>query len=218
MLLTTQLSGFNAFTEVAGAATSVIFKGTDIVDASQTSYTFSAKDLGTPSATRIVVVAVHQVGGTGSKTVTGTVDGVALTNIQQGTGRLHLAYAVVNTANVTGDIALTFSSAPARCAIGWWVLDGFNTTHSDVDSVFTTTDASRSLSALTIPSGGVGIIVGVNVAATAITTSISAGSIAEDYDTAATGMEYVGARTTDAGTPTITMANVSSMAGFAFGL
>lgn len=201
----------------AGVSPTVVFKGTAIDTSSLTNYTFSAKDIGPASTTRIIVVAIHQVGGTGSKTVTGTVDGVALTNIQQGTGRLHLAYAVVNTANATGDIALTFSSAPSRCAIGWWYIDGYNTTHTDVDSVFTTTDTSRTLTALTIPSGGFAIIAGVNVTAAAIATSISAGSIAEDYDTAGTGMEYVGARTSDAGTPTITMNAVSSMAGFAFG-
>jgi len=191
----------------------VTYGGTLDDNTSTTSYSYSA-DIGTASADRIIVLAVHQSGGPSSKTVTATINGTSLGNIQQGTGRHHMGYAVVASGSGTQTIALTFSSAPARASISWWILTGYNTTHTDVQSTFNTSDLSRNIT-LTIPAGGVGIVTGTENATSAITPTNLATT---DYNTVMGGSsnQKIGGRITS--TQTVTFANVSSMAGFAFGL
>lgn len=96
---------------------------TDGSAANASSYSFPGKSLGTPSATRRIVVAVaSRIVGQAVTAV--TVGGVSLsqdadTNVTQ---NAELWSGIVPTGS-TGDVGVTFSIADTYCGIGIWALD-----------------------------------------------------------------------------------------------
>lgn len=121
---------------------------------SQTTYTFTAKAIGTAATGRLIVVAAHSLSSVGQASSC-TIAGGAATNVATTIDSLStvtLFSAVVNT-GTTADITITYGAAGARCAIGVWAINNLiSTTATTATSI-----ASPPSSALTIQAGGVAI-------------------------------------------------------------
>jgi len=192
-----------------------------------TTYTFAAADLGTATPSRLVVVGAMAFGGTSDTVVaSATINGVAATivagaNISVVSGSVVAAvfYAAV-PAGATGDIVVTFSGAKVRAAIGVWAVYGSSGAHTDADEFSSASATAFALSALTVPTDGVGIVFAgtANVATTGFTWT----NATERSDAVVElNNRYSGADTLVAGTATITgtvsAALAGAVAGLAFG-
>jgi hypothetical protein len=87
----------------------------------QTTYTFSAVDLGEPHATRMI--AVYISGRHGGTVSTVTVGGISATSVIASTGLAGARswiYRAAVTSGSTGDVVVTFTGSVAECAVTWW--------------------------------------------------------------------------------------------------
>lgn len=191
-----------------------------------TTYTFAASDIGTASADRIVVVGVAATGGTNNTTIaSGTIGGISATvGVDARTATLNpqasFMYAAVPS-GTTGSIVITFSAGKLRTSISVWAVYGASTTATDSDTLFDLATTSMSLSALTVPTNGMGFFMTVHNNIT--TTGWGWTNATERSDgTMENSTRYSGADTSTAGTNTIT-ATVNTapdelaLAGIAFG-
>jgi hypothetical protein len=185
--------------------------------------TFSAVASGTAAANRLSVVAIN--GRRRSTLNTVTINGVSATKavgvLLGGSGNMisEIWYAE-NPSGTTADVVLTFSAATS----GAWQVDlyevnGATATPTDTDSGSTGSANLLSISALTIPANGVAIIASGNAGdATAVTWT----NATEYTDASITEIRASSARTSTAGTPTITAdgsnGNPYTIAGAAWGL
>jgi hypothetical protein len=121
-------------TETAGVTKSLAFIGSDLSTSDLDTYTFTGKSLGTPHASRRIIVAVgsRDESGGGSAITSVAVGGVTASEIFQ-TGTTHLAGLFIAhvPAGETGNIVVNYSNATSRIALGWWQAHGLssNTPH-----------------------------------------------------------------------------------------
>ena len=170
-------------------------------------------DVGAANAGKIVVLGLHQTGGTAGKLITAiTIDGVScLANVTQGQRHGAVWCALPTSAGVV-TVNLTYDNAPSVFSFGGWSILGGTGGPTDTQSVFSATNGSNSLN-MTIPANGGCVVTGTATGAPAPVTTTNA---TEDYDTNNGAQQYVGAHTTTTGAVTVTMNPVSSMIGFAF--
>lgn len=144
-----------------------------------TSYTSTASALGTASSDRVVIVALASgTSGANANFSAVTVGGVSATRIVNTTGGgstrlLEMWFALVPSGS-TGDIVVTASSTVQRLALDWWTITGTTQTtyaaRNAANVEVNTNGGSISSTALTVPTGGVGIVA-VRVNNTALPTT-----------------------------------------------
>lgn len=128
-------------------------QSSDVVDRS--TYTFSALDIGTASATRHVVVGVISSGtspSVSSVTVAGN-SATMVVQVDESNLRIGL-WIVAVSSGTTGDVVVTHSSSMLRCGVIVWAVYDL----SSATATATATDIVPTLSqSLTINAGGIGI-------------------------------------------------------------
>jgi hypothetical protein len=174
--------GFLALTGLIGfggyfAPKSLTFTDHATDTANLTTYTFSARAIGTAASDRRVHVLVHG-GGVGDTTLSSvTVGGVSATiNVQASSGQhtSAIATAAVPT-GTTGDVVVTFSGGKARCGIGVYASTGLSSeTAVDTDS----STADPATATLTSVAGGFVLA----LAAGDNSSSLTWTNVTEDYD------------------------------------
>lgn len=135
----------------------VTFTDNAIDAADLTTYTFSARAIGTAAASRKVVVGVVGDGSTATVS-TLTVGGVSATlvqRLQNGVETTELWQAAVST-GATADIVVTWSVGQLRMAIGVWaVYDAASAAYATATSI-----ANPPSTTINVPAGGV--LIGVS--------------------------------------------------------
>jgi len=137
-----------------------------------TTYTFSARNLGTADANRYIVVGVGHRSASTRTGFTCSVAGVSATLIasrtvgpvSSGIHYAHLFLAHVPT-GTSGDIVFSSSGSSLRCGIAVWALDNPNTTPTDTAEVTSSAGTTPATADITVAAGG---------AAFAVTTTVSA--------------------------------------------
>jgi hypothetical protein len=169
--------------------------------------TFSAMASGTASADRISVVGLSVDGRVSPTGV--TINGVTATQRAAGNSSNFRAeiWDAPNPTGTTADVVVTFGSAASvHLGAGLWAVTGASAV-SDSDNAASASANNISISALTIPANGAGIIVMMDGGQAGAITWTNA---TEDYDTNGTGQRISGASTVTAGTPTITADGTNS--------
>lgn len=157
-----------------------------------TSYTFSAVDLGIPSADRLIVVGISLRNSTAPLVSSLTINGVTATKIDGMTvttgTRAEVWYANVPT-GTSGDIVVSLSSQSLRCGIGVWSVTGNPKLWSVMDC-----STNPMTNKLHVPSGGSVIAYGLGIDNTTLRTVSSWTKVTEDFDaTIETTVRHTGA-------------------------
>lgn len=106
----------------------ISYRTSAVNSASQTSYTFTAQDIGTASSDRRVVVGVTFYVNSGSQSVSSvTIGGVSASALYDpgavaATAEGVAFWSAIVPTGTTGDIVINFSSAPLRIGIGVWAV------------------------------------------------------------------------------------------------
>ena len=158
------------------------YRNTYTSTANQTTYTFSACDLGSLGTNRLVVVGINAPSNQAVSSV--TIDGVSATLAITSGAASRLAeiwYASTNS-NATGDIVVTFAGSQTAAAIHVWV--GYPTSATPVDAVGTNNSASSlTLSNVAKTSGGFTVMCSKrNDTSDVSWTQNGAETITEDHD------------------------------------
>jgi hypothetical protein len=159
------------------AYSNLTWKSASLDAADATSYTFSAKDIGTAASDRWVIVAA-QIGSGNAATVS-TIGGIAATSIVNGSGlslgnNLDGAIAIANVpTGTTADIVVTGGSSPGGCFMGYWTVNMTSGTAQDTGAAGDTTGSAASIGAsIDIPTNGFCVALCGNQLISAVTHSI----------------------------------------------
>lgn len=167
---------------------SYVFTGSVSSASDLTAYTFTGRNIGPASASRLVVVTA-MLRSTSSNSFSGiTVGGIALTPIiAQNAAQTNVGiYAGLVPTGTTADVVVTMTGGALRCVIGVYAL-------YDLDSIVardtgTSTASPLSLD-LDILAGGIGVA----CAYTAGTTGETWAGMTEDFDLSPEGAHSLGA-------------------------
>lgn len=125
------------------------------------SYTFTARSLGSTAADRVIIVALSmRVAGTTTTVSSVTVAGssasqiVSSPNNSGGNTTLTEIWAVAVAAGTTGDVVVTFSGSVLRCGVNVWRMVGASGAAASASGGST---ADPSTSTLTIPANGAAV-------------------------------------------------------------
>jgi hypothetical protein len=149
------MSLFPIFPPSSGSSAQATFIDSAVDATNASSYTFSAKDFGSVTSDRYIIVAVN-AGSGGAFTISSvTIGGVAATAIASGISSRNIAaiYIAAVPTGATGDIVVTLDGAIRRCGIGWYRATGLASAaaySTDTDI----TDVSNAYSVtLNVPQG-----------------------------------------------------------------
>lgn len=159
---------------------SVSYRSTYSSTANQTTYTFSASDIGPADNSRLVVVQVHGQPNSGTRTVsTLTIAGAAATGYQN-TARLYhnSLWTLPISFGTTATIVVTFSGSVNNCLIAVYALYDLQS-FIPIDTQAATTAATTA--SLTISTINKGVVVAGITGAAAVTTTWT--GVTERYDT-----------------------------------
>ena len=113
---------FGSARVAGGPGSPVTFQGSAVDTSDQSSYTFAARPIGAPSATRRVVVALaSRIGRAVSSATIGGVSATVDVDQSASSNRVTFISAVVPS-GTTADVSVTFASSTSRCGIGVWTL------------------------------------------------------------------------------------------------
>jgi hypothetical protein len=166
--------------------------------ATQSTYTFAAQNIGAPSASRRIHVAIGGDGQSNALVSSVTVGGIAATinaNVIQNSGTAAIATALV-TAGTTADVVVTFAGNKARVVIGLYSSVGLA---SNVAFDSGSSLADPGVATLNTVSGGFCLAVAGNDQTAAINWT---GGVVEDYENVGGGtMVSSGAHGATTGAP-----------------
>lgn len=159
----------------------------------QTTYTFSAQDIGAAASDRYVVVGIAARGQASISSV--TIGGVSATKIkEQGNTDVAGLYIAAVPSGTTGDVVVTLPGAGLRAAIGVWALYGLSGSGAAETTASSTSDPA-TLSLTTSPNA---IVIGLAYNDSAL--SFSWVGLTENFDTAiAASNAYSGASVSASG-------------------
>lgn len=165
---------------VAAAAGKVLTYRNYYLDASNNStYTFTATDVGSAEATRRVIVGAHQYGGSVTLT-SATIGGVSATEVttdSANTAQTLLLIAHVPT-GTTADVVLTWSGSTSGSAVSVWTATGLSS-DTAVDSGRSATNPATD----TISTVDGGFIIGVfTINGNGVLSTTTWSGVAEDFD------------------------------------
>lgn len=180
--------------------------------------TIASLDFNAEASDRIIAASIAMED---SDTISGvTIGGVAASNPVSALGssnaRAAIWLAAVPT-GTSGDVVVTLTSGDATVSVSTHSVTGADATPADTDSVGSVGAATLSITALTIPSDGAGLVGYENNSGT---TAVSWTGADVSHDTQIGGTRHSSAIVTVAGTDTITAdgsSSAQSLVGVAFG-
>ena len=183
MLSVTQLIGFMAGGEESPAQ--FIYKGSDTQEPNQSSYTYNAKDIGTASSDRVVIVGITAHDGSGSKDITSvTIGGVSATKLSNGDDASGVCscdvWAAVVPSGTTADIVFNLATSATKSAIVWGVAYGLRDQLTPVDTLVVNTASTSPLAGNIDVSAG-GFVFGIVTVQNTVATYTMSG-VSEDSD------------------------------------
>jgi hypothetical protein len=178
------------------------FIGTTSNTANAVSFTFTAHDIGTESADRLVVVATH-VDSAATTNDALTIGGVAATSHVNSDDHTSTAasvaiWSLVVPTGTTATIIVGCSGISNRCAIGVWTVKNYtSSTPQSTDRIGSASSAQLDLT-LDLSAGCVGVAAETNTTGTRA-NAFSVGAEEYDDDIEAGGMRAAGATLTETG-------------------
>ncbi len=199
--------GFFASALSASVSPTVTYQGSAADTADLTTYTFASQPIGTASASRRVVVAIHTRTATISTVTIGGVSATLDRDYNLSNNRVTIASAVVPT-GTTASVVVTFTAAGTRCGIGVWSLSSGSPTGQ------TATGSGTTTAACTVTTVAGQVVIAATTENGTVGTTVAWTGATERYDqTLETDLGQSGADTVAAGTSTAISAAFSSTTG-----
>jgi hypothetical protein len=206
-LAVASIKNINGLDVTSGGTPAISYTDTATDATDLTTYTFTARALGSAAADRRIAIAV--VGRTGSSTTlavsTLTVDGVSASLVANtdntgvnGTTSTYTAIWLASVpSNTTGDVVVTFNGAALRCAISIYRLTGITGTPYDTNKYFNT---ANSMAAITLDADvtASSVVVAMSGWVGAVSTTTWVGA-SKDVDSSVETWHYSTAQYTSAG-------------------
>src|SRR5690606_21415645 len=124
---------------------------------------FASRALGVAAANRRIILGVTDHGIASPSSPTATVGGVSATRLVTATGdscNTHLFVAKVKD-GTTGDVVVSYPTAPARCGVGLWAAYGIGDTPLDTFAGNSVAGSSTTYTdAIDVVRGGIGVAYG----------------------------------------------------------
>ena len=192
MLDVTHLIGFGAGGGVAAATVSYRTNANTGNSYGASTKTFSALDIGTASADRIVIVALIGIPNAGTVTISSvTIGGVSAASCCTGIGDTQAFvefWAATVPSGTTGDVAVTASGNMFNCFVGVWATTGLGSGTATASGTSTADPGSASLN---ISAGGIALGAGFN---SNNAPNVTWSNLTEDFDSTQGGSRtYTGA-------------------------
>jgi hypothetical protein len=146
--------------------------------------TFTSKSIGTPDASRKIIVAIGERTATVFATSV-TVDGISAASVSNSVtlasnnaSEIWVATVGTDSGHTTGNIVITYSAGPARLGIGVYSMLGQNAGPNAAH--FTTSGTNPATATVTVPSGGAAVGAGASQAAGQTTATAGPSGFATD--------------------------------------
>jgi len=165
------------------------YQGSQADNTAQSTYTFPAFAIGGASADRVVCAIIWTRSGS-AHTITVTIGGVAATaivNMAAGEARGLSAWYASVPSGTTADVVVTPSISLDRCAAAVYTISGTTQStyaaRSGANPNSSASAGSLATTAITVPTGGIGIAAAwIGAASSAVTWTQTSGSGTEDLD------------------------------------